>query len=156
MPEIIKVLLSVLHWWASLSMLSAIFPWSFSAFKSLLSQCITVVSGFYLTVWTTNDSMSLVFAPGKSFITNLFPLSDISQPFISLVIESPTNVVLCTATNPLLSFPSMKSWIIYIFLSYISDLTILLRETIFSFESLASGVSFNDSSWIYNQIYEIF
>ena len=34
-------------WWANPSMLSAIFIWSFSVFKSLVRQCITIVSGFY-------------------------------------------------------------------------------------------------------------
>ena len=34
-------------WWANPSMLSAIFIWSFSVFKSLVRQCIAIVSGFY-------------------------------------------------------------------------------------------------------------
>ena len=41
--EIIMVWLSFLHWWANPSMLSAIFPWSFSVFKPLLSQFVTII-----------------------------------------------------------------------------------------------------------------
>ena len=91
--EIITLLVSVLHWWANPSMSSAIFTWSLLVFKSLVSQSITTVSGFCLILRMTDYFMSSVFAPGKCPTTNLFSLSDISEPFISAIIESPTRTV---------------------------------------------------------------
>ena len=55
-PEIITVLLSVLHLLC----------------YHILPQCITVVSGFCLIVGSTYDFMPSVFAPGKCHTINLF------------------------------------------------------------------------------------
>ena len=146
-PETITVLLSVLHRWSNSSMFSATFPWSFSVFKSLVPQHITIVSGFCLIVGTTHVFMLSVFAPGKCRTTNLFSLSKISQPSASLIIESPMSSVNFFVLLPILWFP-FRGWNLQLnlFLTCTSDIRILLRETVFSFESLASGISFNDSS----------
>ena len=65
---------------------------SFSVFKSLVLQCITIVFVFCLII-TTHDFLSSVSTPGKCSAANLFSLSDISKPFIALMIESPTRAV---------------------------------------------------------------
>ena len=123
-PEIITLLVSLLYWWANLSMLSAIFTWSFSVFKSLVPKCITRVSGFYLVLWTTYTFMWSVFESENCFTTNLFSLSDISQPFIYLIIESPRRTVTFLYCYRFFDFLSADA-----ILSYSHSCLALLRET---------------------------
>ena len=136
-------------------MLSGIFLWSFSVFQSLLSQCITIVSGLCLILGTTNDFMLLVFAPGKvSHNKFVFPIRYLPAFHIfSNRVSNKNSHVFCTVTNSLISFPSMYSWIIFIFVLQIRFSNFVTRNYFLIWIIVFGKFHLMICLMTYNQIY---